>query len=341
MLTIDLSLCRPINGASVDENRVLIETHPGSGAYSAVIPISRGPEQAGPCGFDISLEVIAGSVSVAALASDQLSILAERVFHTLGHEAKTLSVPDVQEVSALLVRNAATDSSRSKVRLGQIATRPIPRFAYVNAPAHSRSFTLPLRRSVPAFGGTEDAPLRGGGYVSLPMRFTTENTAVIVIDAWASHPLAGWAARAASNIQGYLRPALDAFRAIGVRIIHSASDWPVHPLAEPLPGEAVIEGGISHRHFAAGLRTAGVSNLIYMGYSSNRCVLNRPIGIMKMFAEQMSIAFVRDASIGEENADTLRDERLHAAIVEFLDALSLGTLAVRDIISAVEAPLET
>jgi nicotinamidase-related amidase len=334
MALILLGDAEALNGATImTDGGLTIETHLGSGVYSAFIPLVPEHEDEGAVEFMVSVDLLSGSASIAALGADKRELVAERFFFSQGSHQARLCVPQIRGLSGLLIRNAATDGTPSRIKLLNVVARPTARMGYVPPPRRSLQLTLPVRRAVEPIGGTEDRPERGGGSVVTNKSLNTENTAVIVIDAWASHHFEGWGRRITVNIEESLWPALNAFRSVGARIIHSAGDRQVHELARPIPGEGVIEGAISHRDFAAELREAGVYTLIYMGYGSNRCVMTRPVGIMKMFAEQFDIILVRDASTALENAETFRGELRHRAMIDLIDALG-GTVSTAEVIRA-------
>src|SRR5262249_48939718 len=125
----------------------------------------------------------------------------------------------------------------------------------------------------------------------------TAKLAAVVIDAWAE---AG-DERVLNNAVEKLGPALELLRSIGTRIIHAPHDHPIHPSAQPLAGEAVLPGDLSDSALIAeSLRAAGIQDLIYLGYVSNMCMMNRAIGFLEMRSAGFNTIFIRDASVAYE-----------------------------------------
>jgi hypothetical protein len=334
-MMIDLARGEGLNGARLEltGGGLLIETHPGSGSFSGLLPAE--PEaQAGPLEFVAVLHLDRGAISIAAV-TPQLQILSERFFFEPGTHELAIAVPGAGAVTALLIRNAAVDGLPSRGKLLQVTTRARSTSAlFLPRVKPAREFTLPLRRRYSAIGGTEVAPMQGGRPETAAAKFSTNACAAVVIDAWADHECPGWYSRAEENMRDFLQPALAALRNLGVRLIHAGHDRPAHPLAKPQPDETTIPGSLASAVIAAELRAAEIRTLFYLGYKSNRCIMSRAIGAMPMRSEGFDIVLVRDASIALENSDTFANKQIHAAMIDLFEGAIGASVATADLVRA-------
>jgi hypothetical protein len=157
----------------------------------------------------------------------------------------------------------------------------------------------------------------GRAKVSVPLEIA--QCALIVIDAWATHPNAGWQARMATNIPK-LRTLVEAFRALRRPTFYDPTGLPMHPdiLAgwgaddhmiawEPLGGGTQVIGDL--------LKAAGIRTIFWAGYATNLCLMHKPCGFRKVMPldwDRLQV-LVRDATIASESAETLATEALHDA----------------------------
>src|SRR5262249_21151748 len=136
----------------------------------------------------------------------------------------------------------------------------------------SRLLHLPVRKQLDAM------PQETGEPIATSIDLDTAATAAIVIDAWAELE-----SRVAVNVLGRLAPSLTALRSTGMAILHAAHDRDVHALARPLAGETEIPGDLHDIGVLASLLSdAGIRNLIYLGYFSNMCIMQRSLGMLEM-----------------------------------------------------------
>ncbi len=63
--------------------------------------------------------------------------------------------------------------------------------------------------------------------------------------------------------------------------------------------------------FAHYLRSQGIDSLIYIGFSSNMCVIGRRTGMIPMVQQGFRIFFVPGASAAIELADTWNEQSIH------------------------------
>lgn len=117
-------------------------------------------------------------------------------------------------------------------------------------------------------------------------------TALVIIDPWASHPNDGWAARASANLISHLVPLLSACRSAGMRIVFAPTGRPIHPAVAPLPNETVIATPSSNTDDVAldqALVSWGVDTVLYAGYASNMCVLEKPASARHLSRIRVSV----------------------------------------------------
>lgn len=65
--------------------------------------------------------------------------------------------------------------------------------------------------------------------------------------------------------------------------------------------------------FSQELKENNISNLIYIGFASNMCILNRPTGMLNMAQQGFSLYFVPEASAAVETANTWQSGDVHKA----------------------------
>jgi hypothetical protein len=317
-----------LNGATLqrDGSAWHVVTIPNNGGYSAYRALQAA---AGPVEVVVDLEVAAGRVGVALLDGDA-NHLHERVTSGEGAVRLQLRVDDGAQVQTLLVRNMATRGRISRVRLAAVAHRPGTPLA-VPPPRSARQppLAMKLRRRV---AETEHDADRA--WHTETRHRPAHEVALVIIDAWADHEIAGWQARAERNMRDRLAPLAAALRHAGVRIVHSAHDVPVHPLLAPQPGDVVLEGMVPAGSLVTQLREMGVGMALYAGYKVNMCVLTRPAGLLAMLPTGMDCALVRDASISLEAPWSLADQTIHAAMVDFVELNICPTVATDDLIAS-------
>lgn len=200
---------------------------------------------------------------------------------------------------------------------------------------------LPLRvRTIQySFDGNQDSE-RDATDESLVLNLKVSETALVLIDVWAWHPIEGWQERAEVKIRDKLYPLLQEARKAGILVIHASHGNPVHPWATPLEGEMVLEDQYDAYQVFEELRNRGIKTLIYAGYATNMCVLVRPIGMIQAKGQNFNVILVRDATIAVETPESLDGEWAHKMAVRFVE-LNFGyTTTVEDFrIAVIKAQL--
>ena len=154
--------------------------------------------------------------------------------------------------------------------------------------------------------------------------------AFILIDVWAYHPIEGWMERAEVNIQDRLYPLLREARKAGVYIIHAAHGNEIHPLATPQEGEMILDSQYDAYQLFEELRNKGIKTIIYAGYTTNMCVLVRPVGMIGAKMQGFDVILVRDATIAVETPESFDGEWAHKMAVHFVEANLGYTTTVED-----------
>jgi len=160
-------------------------------------------------------------------------------------------------------------------------------------------------------------------------------TALVLIDVWASHPNGGWMDRAKVVTSDRIVPLVEAVRGTDIRVVHAPHNTPMSALVQPVKGEinADEKGIATTAAFKAWLHEEGITTLIYAGYSSNWCVMHRPIGIIRMEPD-FDVIFVRDASLAFETPESLDGEWGHKMAVNYV-RINSHTTTVAKVIAAI------
>jgi hypothetical protein len=303
-----------------------VTTDPGCGGYSALVPVLVSNRHKGPAVFRCDLNVQSGSVGLSAVTSDG-RIIAERVATKIGRQTLEILVPEPAKVAGIMVRNLAVTSHPSRVIILGISaeTYPVEKFLNIRQDRPHYMLRLPVRKQ-------SDGPLQEiGEPVNTVLDLDTGKTATIVIDAW--DVLQG---RVALNIADKLAPTLAALRSTSMAILHAAHDRDIHPLARPLAGETQIPGEIHIDVIASIIADVGIRNLIYLGYFSNMCIIQRSVGMLEMQKRGFNTILVRDASLAKESVESVAGEWFHKATVHFVE-LNFGASTTSEEIQAAVA----
>ena len=130
-----------------------------------------------------------------------------------------------------------------------------------------------------------------------------DQTALLLLDVWKNHerqPDDGWLDAKQTNIEQKIVPLLAFARARGLTIIHAPHRQEIADEAAPLPGEFVCNPknpDDSQRALLPYLREHRITTLLYAGYTSNLCLLYRPVGILPMRALGYQTILLRDCTV--------------------------------------------
>jgi nicotinamidase-related amidase len=199
--------------------------------------------------------------------------------------------------------------------------------------------TLPIRKIDWACnpGYDTEADVR---YVYGTTQITYSETALILMDVWGTHLLDGWAERAYVVTVEKIAPVLAWARSKGLTIIHTPHlqgnpyGYFIHPAAAPIEGEYVIDGLPEDERTALSniLRNRGIRKIIYVGYSSNMCLLMRPTGFAQTCEWGYKLITVRDASIAAEMTVVWPMGTIHDVMVSVYETFGVST-TVEELVS--------
>jgi len=101
--------------------------------------------------------------------------------------------------------------------------------------------------------------------------------------------------------------------------------------------EYVYHQNETTQSFENKLRTKGIKNLIYLGFSSNQCMLgSRSMSMIPMFHSKFSIYYIPDASAAIETNKTFRTQSIHEANTLTVSQWIAEILDYSEIISALK-----
>lgn len=155
--------------------------------------------------------------------------------------------------------------------------------------------------------------------------YDLDRMALVLVDVWERHPNGGWSARAQRNIQEKIVPLLELTRRHNIKVIHAHhlyEGWELSKSIRPLPGETILGPEIAQSTalFDRFLQKAGIKTVLYAGYASNYCVINRPVGIIPVSQlKKYNIIFVRDASLAFETPETVEGFWTHRVITNLIE----------------------
>ena len=135
------------------------------------------------------------------------------------------------------------------------------------------------------------------------MTLDLNRTALLLVDVWKTHeqhPDDGWLDKKQTNIEHKIAPLLAVSRHHQLKIIHLPHRQEIADEATPLPGEIVCnpkEPDDSQQELLAWIQQHQVTTLLYAGYTSNLCVLYRPVGILAMRTLGYQTILIRDCTI--------------------------------------------
>ena len=199
--------------------------------------------------------------------------------------------------------------------------------------------TLNTRKFAPSLKeGTYDTE-RDSDYTYRQRSLDLNQTAIIVIDAWAYYPNDGWLKRAQENMSTKLRPLLDLTRYHNMTIIHAPYGQEIADIVKPLPGEFILDSSNEIDDITEidrYLQAHHITTLLYAGYTSNWCVLNRPTGILTMYRIGYDIILVRDCTIAFEMPETLDSETANLVTINLIENQFGETTTLEDIKMALQ-----
>ena len=198
---------------------------------------------------------------------------------------------------------------------------------------------LNRRRFNPAQDAQKFDTEKDSTYVYTHRELDLNRTALILIDVWGYDPNDGFSQRATIHRQTKIVPLLALARKHNMEIIHAPGGRAIAEDSKPVPGEIVIasQGVLGDTlQLDLFLKTHNITTLLYAGYASNLCVLNRPTGIIKMSELGYNIVLIRDATLAFETPESLEGEWANVMAITMVEQLWGESTTIDDLRSALE-----
>ena len=107
-----------------------------------------------------------------------------------------------------------------------------------------------------------------------------------------------------------------------------------HPKVLPLEGEPVVANGIELHEY---LKRNKLLFLLYAGFNTNACIINRDYGTIRMRDRGYRIILVRDCTTGMESKDTQATLAQTNGAILFLEMFGCFTVTSDEIISGIKS----
>jgi len=158
-------------------------------------------------------------------------------------------------------------------------------------------------------------------------------SALVLIDVWADHPNDEWLERARQHTTEKLLPLLKLARENGMTVFHAPHRQAIAKSMRPLEGEINLDHArlATSESFHRFLQNKGINTLLYAGYASNWCVLNRPVGIIRMSQLGYNIILIRDCTIAFETPETLDGEWANKVTINTIETQWAMTTTLHDL----------
>ncbi|MBL4889628.1 MAG: isochorismatase family protein [Candidatus Lindowbacteria bacterium] len=165
----------------------------------------------------------------------------------------------------------------------------------------------------------------------------TGRTALLLIDVWAGHPNDGWKERTNQLIDSKIAPLIKTARDNGILVIHAPHDSEIADAATPVAGEIVMKETLYPEEtleLDRYLKERGITTVIFAGFASNLCLLNRPVGLINVRRLGYETILLRDCTIAYETAETLEEEWTNKVIIDLVEIQWGMTSTLSDLTNA-------
>lgn len=162
-------------------------------------------------------------------------------------------------------------------------------------------------------------------------------TALIIVDPWAYRPNDGMQKRVQENMRSKLLPLLGLARDHNMTIVYAPNRREIAEIVKPLQDEYIVDSNNEMDdtiELDECLKARNITTLLYAGYASNWCVLNRPTGILKMSQLGYDIILVRDCTLAFEMPETLDSEAANLVIINLVENQWGETTTLEDLKAA-------
>ncbi len=154
-------------------------------------------------------------------------------------------------------------------------------------------------------------------------------TAIIVMDPWmdyaSDHLNKYFAEVIESRIIPLVKRALNRGHPILVLTNNPSTvayNTEIHPELQTLvqndKARLLFHQDLDDEGFATSLRSQGITTIIYIGVSSNMCVIGRRVGMIPMIHQGFKIFFIPEASAAIEYGDTWQNQSIHKATTKLI-----------------------
>lgn len=174
-------------------------------------------------------------------------------------------------------------------------------------------------------------PQRKEGVYKVSHNIHPERTALIVMDPWDDIPEDNLNNRAAEIIRMKILPLAEAAARVGHPVYILTNDPDTVEYSKHLDiglqqlemnNQADILYHTDNDGFISALVSAKINRVIYTGFHSNGCILNRPSGIVASHNAGLATYIVPEASAAVEHKDTWQTQTVHKLVCEMV--LSFG-----------------
>lgn len=187
--------------------------------------------------------------------------------------------------------------------------------------------------------------------VTSNVEFSPANTALFVIDPWNDMPSDFLNQYYGKIIQSYILPLTQKASASGFPTYIFTNDCkaikPVpysckipekfNSMAKAYPyTEIIYWQDLKVTTFIKSLREQGIKHIIYTGFSSNVCIIGRPIGMINMLQEGFSLYFIPKASAALETQKTWKSQKIHHATTTIISQWMAKLIKYDDIFSKLQ-----
>jgi len=158
-------------------------------------------------------------------------------------------------------------------------------------------------------------------------------TALVLVDVWESYT-GGMNKRTQENIKFNLWPLLKLARENNLKIIHAAHEGEIAKSCTPVVGEFIIDYRdyplFDRERLDEYLVAHGIATLLYAGYNTDICLVDRPVGIISMHDSGYETILIRDCTIAnEKQGNSIKRKTLYE-----IGRLGIKTTTLKDLQNA-------
>jgi len=174
-----------------------------------------------------------------------------------------------------------------------------------------------------------------GEYEYRVRRLKLDQVALVLVDVWENYPNKNWEHRIKEHISSKIVPLIKLARGYKMNIIHASYHREIAKEIGPLPGEAIVNFDNS-LEFDEYLKRHNISTLLYAGYALNRCIINRPVGIIEMSKLGYNVILIRDCTLAINSTESLDGQQIAKVVINIVEALWGETTTLKDLYTALE-----